>query len=106
MHWDAFEQTPISHQIWDLKYRLKATDGTPLEATIDDTWWRVAQAAAGAERGGKRQRARWAERFQAGIADFGFLPAGRIIAGAGSGRRVTLFNCSVQIGRASCRERV
>ena len=29
------------------------------------------------------------------MADFAFLPAGRIIAGAGSGRTVTLFNCFV-----------
>ncbi len=27
--------------------------------------------------------------------DFGFLPAGRILAGAGTGRDVTLFNCFV-----------
>jgi ribonucleoside-diphosphate reductase alpha chain len=92
---EASEQSPISRQIWDLKYRLKAADGTPLETTLDDTWWRVARAAASAERGGKRRRAHWAERFHAGMADVGFLPAGRIIAGAGSGRRVTLFNCFV-----------
>ncbi len=92
---DATEQAPISHQIWDLKYRLKAADGTPLEDSIDATWRRVAQAAASVERGGRRKRAQWAERFHGAIADFGFLPAGRIIAGAGSGRRVTLFNCFV-----------
>jgi len=92
---EASEKSSISQEIWDLKYRLKGADGTPLEATIDDTWWRVAHAAAGAERGGQRKRAAWAERFYAGMADLGFLPAGRIIAGAGSGRRVTLFNCFV-----------
>ena len=37
----------------------------------------------------------WADRFMAAMADFRFIPAGRIIAGAGSGRRVTLFNCFV-----------
>ncbi|HXF53266.1 MAG TPA: LAGLIDADG family homing endonuclease, partial [Hyphomicrobiaceae bacterium] len=92
---EASEKSSISQEIWDLKYRLKGADGTPLEATIEDTWRRVARAAAGAERGGKRTRAAWAERFYAGMADLGFLPAGRIIAGAGTGRRVTLFNCFV-----------
>ena len=29
------------------------------------------------------------------MADFGFLPGGRILAGAGTGRDVTLFNCFV-----------
>jgi ribonucleoside-diphosphate reductase alpha chain len=86
---------PISEEIWDLKYRLKAADGTPVDATLDDTFWRVARAAAATEKGGKRARARWAERFHAAIADYGFLPAGRILAGAGSGRAVTLFNCFV-----------
>ena len=86
---------PISQEIWDLKYRFKKLDGTPLDATLDDTLWRVARAAAAPEKGGKRARDKWAERFHGAIADFGFLPAGRILAGAGTGRAVTLFNCFV-----------
>ena len=92
---DPLQQAAIAREIWDLKYRLKAADGTPIDATIDDTWWRVARAAASAEQGGKRVRDRWAERFHAMLADFTVLPAGRIIAGAGTGRRVTLANCFV-----------
>ena len=83
----------ISEQIWDMKYRLKAADGTPLDHGIADTWARVAKAAAAAEP--KRVRARWAKEFAAALADFAFLPAGRILAGAGTGRGVTLFNCFV-----------
>ncbi len=86
---------PISAEIWDLKYRLKTLDGAPVDATLDDTFWRVARAAATPEKGGKRARESWAKRFHDGIADFGFLPAGRILAGAGTGRSVTLFNCFV-----------
>jgi ribonucleoside-diphosphate reductase alpha chain len=85
----------ISEQIWNEKYRLKAADGEPIDRTIDDTWWRVARTAASVERGGKRARARWAERYFTALSDFGFLPAGRIIAGAGTDRQVTLFNCFV-----------
>src|SRR3954469_8992888 len=83
----------ISEQIWDMKYRLKAADGSPLDRTIDDTWARGAKAAAGAEP--KRARQLGAGRFADAMADYRFLPAGRILAGAGTGRAVTLFNCFV-----------
>ena len=85
----------ISQEIWDRKYRFKRPDGAPIDATLDDTFWRVAHAAAAPEKGGKRAREKWAQRFHDAIADFGFLPAGRILAGAGTGRSVTLFNCFV-----------
>ncbi|MFV0384600.1 adenosylcobalamin-dependent ribonucleoside-diphosphate reductase, partial [Paracoccus sp. (in: a-proteobacteria)] len=39
--------------------------------------------------------AAWEDRFHAALEDFRFLPAGRILAGAGTGRAVTLFNCFV-----------
>jgi len=81
----------ISQQIWDMKYRLKAPDGTPLDKTIEDTWRRVATALAAPE----AEPAVWADRFYEAMAGFRFLPAGRILAGAGAKRTVTLFNCFV-----------
>ncbi|MGE5511746.1 MAG: adenosylcobalamin-dependent ribonucleoside-diphosphate reductase [Bacteroidota bacterium] len=84
---------PISEQIWDEKYRLKRPDGTVVDRTLPDTWARVAEAVAGPER--EEARTGWAQRFEEALADFAFLPAGRIIAGAGSQRQVTLFNCFV-----------
>jgi ribonucleoside-diphosphate reductase alpha chain len=81
----------ISQQIWDMKYRLKEPSGEPIDKTIEDTWRRVATALAVPE----RDPAPWAERFYAAMSDFKFLPAGRVVAGAGSGRLVTLFNCFV-----------
>ncbi|MBL4747704.1 MAG: adenosylcobalamin-dependent ribonucleoside-diphosphate reductase [Magnetovibrio sp.] len=83
--------TPISQQIWDMKYRLKDADGHPVDKTIDDTWRRVAKTLAQ----GEDTPALWEERFFEIMARFQFLPAGRIIAGAGAKRRVTLFNCFV-----------
>ncbi len=83
----------ISQQIWDMKYRLKGPDGAPVDKTIEDTWRRVAEALAEAEP--ESRRAELAERFTAAMADFKFLPAGRIMAGAGAKRSVTLFNCFV-----------
>jgi ribonucleoside-diphosphate reductase alpha chain len=83
----------LSQHIWDLKYRLRGADGTPVDRSLSDTWHRVAGAAAQAEK--PAQRKRWTSRFEQAMADFAFLPAGRILAGAGTGRNVTLFNCFV-----------
>jgi len=84
---------PLAHQIWDMKYRFKAADGTPLDRTVEETWARVTLAAAGAEAPEKRRAA--ALSFAEALAGHRFLPAGRILAGAGTGRSVTLFNCFV-----------
>ena len=83
----------ISRQIWDMKYRLKAADGTPVDHDLADTWARVALAAAKAETPEKRRE--WALAFAQAMAGHQFLPAGRILAGAGTDRNVTLFNCYV-----------
>lgn len=84
------EWAPVSQRIWDMKYRYRNVSG-PLDADLDATWWRVARALAAPERDPER----WAKRFHEALADFKFLPAGRVIAGAGTGRTVTLFNCFV-----------
>ncbi|MGN6516922.1 MAG: adenosylcobalamin-dependent ribonucleoside-diphosphate reductase [Rhizomicrobium sp.] len=83
----------ISRQIWDMKYRLKQPDGTPVDGDIASTWARVALAAARAEAPDKQRDA--ALQFAGVLAGHKFLPAGRILAGAGSDRAVTLFNCFV-----------
>lgn len=82
---------PIAEQIWDMKYRLKAADGTALDLSVEDTWRRIARALAAVEADPKQ----WEGRFYTALEDFRFLPAGRIIAGAGTDRSVTLFNCFV-----------
>lgn len=81
----------IAEQIWDMKYRLKEADGTPIDITVEDSWRRVARDLASVE----ADPVAWEERFYDALEDFKFLPAGRILAGAGTGRTVTLFNCFV-----------
>ncbi|MGE5505729.1 MAG: adenosylcobalamin-dependent ribonucleoside-diphosphate reductase [Actinomycetota bacterium] len=81
----------ISQQIWDMKYRLKTAEGDPVDKTIEDSWRRVARTLAAHE----ADPAAWEERFFGAMEDFKFLPAGRILSGAGTDRRVTLFNCFV-----------
>jgi ribonucleoside-diphosphate reductase alpha chain len=80
---------PIAEQIWSMKYRYVTEDGG--DASVEDTWRRVARALAAVE----AEPEVWEDRFYSALEDFRFLPAGRIIAGAGTGRRVTLFNCFV-----------
>ncbi len=83
--------TTISEEIWDMKYRLKEPDGTPVDGTVEDTWRRVADALAAAE----KEPEKWWGPFYQALTGYRFLPAGRILAGAGTRRRVTLFNCFV-----------
>ena len=83
---------PISRQIWEQKYRF-APEPRCTEASIDDSWRRVAKAASSVEP--TPERADWQARFLDALSGYGFLPAGRILAGAGTGRSVTLFNCFV-----------
>lgn len=83
--------TEISRHVWDSKYRYR--DGEQIhDQTVADTWRRVALALARQERGEVHA---WETRFYAILDNFRFLPGGRILAGSGTARNVTLFNCFV-----------
>jgi ribonucleoside-diphosphate reductase alpha chain len=82
----------ISVDIWKSKYRFVRSDGSA-EASLDETLERVASAVAEAEI--PKLRPTWRHQFLDVMADLSFIPAGRILAGAGTGRAVTLFNCYV-----------
>lgn len=86
----AGHATDISRHIWETKYRYSGR-GLP-EGSIAETWRRVSGALAVVEAAGA---AHWRDRFFRILQDFKFLPGGRILAGAGTGRDVTLFNCFV-----------
>lgn len=81
---DPFE-LDIARHVWETRYRA------PDEVDIAAGWRRVARAIAAVERDADA----WAERFFDVLDGFRFLPGGRILAGAGTGRRVTLLNCFV-----------
>jgi ribonucleoside-diphosphate reductase alpha chain len=80
----------ISRHVWQTKYRY-ADHGMP-EHGFADTWRRIARALAAVE---SKDAATWENRFFSILRDFKFLPGGRIQAGAGTARKVTLFNCFV-----------
>lgn len=96
---------PICEQIWNSKYRLiTPNESIPNDVNIEGTWFRIAEACADAEPTvtlsqevsiSETQRDERFNSFYNALEDFKFLPAGRITAGAGSGRNVTLFNCYV-----------
>jgi ribonucleoside-diphosphate reductase alpha chain len=82
---------PIAEQIWDMKYRFKDANGAARDITVEDTWHRIARDLASVEEDPEA----WESKFFDALEDFKYLPAGRIIAGAGTERSVTLFNCFV-----------
>ena len=81
----------ISNWIWNSKYRFFGSDGNAVDSSIEDTWMRIAKTLASVE----KDTEYWTPRFYKALSEFKFLPAGRIIAGAGTERSVTLFNCFV-----------
>jgi len=84
-------RSEVSRRIWDNKYRYRQGEKV-IDATVQETWRRVASALAGPE-GDERQA--WTEKFYGILENFRFLPGGRILAGAGTRHEVTLFNCFV-----------
>ena len=79
----------ISDRIWNAKYRWREGNAL-MDNSIEDTWRRIAHALAGV---GKDEK--WESDFYSVLENFAFLPGGRIQAGAGTRRKVTLFNCFV-----------
>ena len=85
-------EVALAEEIWTAKYRFKTGRGAG-DASFAETAQRVAQAVAAAEV--SELRSVWEERFRQAVEGFRFIPAGRVLAGAGTDRSVTLFNCFV-----------
>jgi ribonucleoside-diphosphate reductase alpha chain len=75
------------------RYALKASDGTRIENTPEETWARVAYGIAQNEKLSVRKK--WEKEFYRVMEDFKFVPGGRIYSGAGTEYKVTYFNCFV-----------
>src|SRR3569833_2638146 len=83
----------IANQIWDMKYRLKQPDGTPVDADFAATWASVALAAAQAEPA--ETRAHHALEFAWALTGHRFLPTNHNQTNTDTNRSVTRFNCFV-----------
>lgn len=76
------------------RYSLKDIEGNPTEQYVEQMWQRVAGGIAMMEKT-EKLREEWAQKFYDAMLDFKFVPAGRILSGAGTGYEVTFFNCYV-----------
>jgi ribonucleoside-diphosphate reductase alpha chain len=76
----GFQNQELSYDVWNGKYRAVG------DTCIEDTFRRVANAIMPADEQNEAY-----EFMVAGL----FMPAGRILAGAGTQKRVTLMNCYV-----------
>lgn len=87
---------PICQSVWESKYQFKTNrvEYSP-DQDVTDTWNRIANACAQSGRYPIGEQGEPFRRFYSILEDFKFSPAGRIVAGAGTGRNVTLFNCFV-----------
>ena len=87
------ELTGIRSKVFLDRYALKDEMGAPIEKTPEDMWHRVAHAVAKIEK--PEARLHWEEKFYDAMQDFVFVPGGRILSGAGTGYKVTFYNCFV-----------
>jgi len=85
-----------SIDIWDTKYRLKTKEGVAIDATIDETYQRVAKALSEVETG-KNKQDQYYKEFLWALRQ-GAIPAGRIVSNAGALEHkpaTSTINCTV-----------
>lgn len=85
---DEFFIDETAKFVWSMKYKHKTDE------TVNDTWIRVAKGLAAPEK--EEVREHWEQKFYELLKGFKFLPGGRILGNAGTGRTGTsLINCVV-----------
>ena len=85
--------TGIRQTVFLDRYSVKDKEGNPLEQKPEEMWRRVSHAVAQIESKDKREY--WEDQFYNAMTDFKFVPGGRILSGAGTGYKVTFYNCFV-----------
>ncbi|MBI4065501.1 adenosylcobalamin-dependent ribonucleoside-diphosphate reductase [Candidatus Gottesmanbacteria bacterium] len=85
--------TGIRQKVFLDRYARKDENGTPIEKTPEEMWRRVAHAIAQVEP--KKERPMWEDTFYKAMENFVLVPGGRILSGAGTGYKVTFYNCFV-----------
>lgn len=85
--------TGIRQTVFLDRYALKDKEGKPIEAKPEQMWRRIAHAVSQVEK--KEVRGMWEEKYYHAMEDFVFVPGGRILSGAGTGYKVTFYNCFV-----------
>lgn len=85
--------TGIRKTVFTDRYAKKDEAGNPVEQTPEEMWRRVAHFVSQVEN--KPDRKVWEEKFYDAMKDFVLVPGGRILSGAGTGYKVTFYNCFV-----------
>lgn len=85
--------TGIRQTVFLDRYSLKDEKGAPVEKTPEEMWNRVAAGVASVEKEDIRRQ--WEKEFVDVMQDFKLVPGGRILSGAGTGYKVTFYNCFV-----------
>ncbi len=85
--------TGIRQQVFLDRYSLKNEKGHPVETVPEEMWKRVARGIAQVE--DPKLRKIWEKKFSDVMGDFKLVPGGRILSGAGTGYKVTYYNCFV-----------
>ncbi|MCB0391689.1 MAG: adenosylcobalamin-dependent ribonucleoside-diphosphate reductase [Bdellovibrionales bacterium] len=80
---------PLSKKIWQQKYCCH--EEVICDQNIEESWHRIAKAISQPE----KDSTFWEKQFYSILEDFKFLPGGRIQAGAGLKKHITLMNCFV-----------
>ena len=86
--------TGIRNTVFLDRYALKDKAGKPIEQTPEEMWHRIARGVAQNEKTEELQQ-KWESQFYEAMTDFKFVPGGRILSGAGTGYKVTYYNCFV-----------
>ncbi|WP_196157353.1 adenosylcobalamin-dependent ribonucleoside-diphosphate reductase [Reinekea sp. G2M2-21] len=92
----SIDHQPASVDIWDAKYRLKDSQGNPVDGDMTETFARVAYALSSVEKGKKKQE-EWNAKFLWALEN-GAIPAGRIVSNAGALEHkpaTSTINCTV-----------
>src|SRR5438876_9331704 len=84
----------IRQKVFMDRYSLKDPSGQPLEFYPEQLCARVARGIASVEET-EESREVWEKRFYEALTNFQFVPGGRLLAGAGSERQATFYNCYV-----------
>lgn len=87
------KQSDLSYKVFADRYSLKDKAGKPVEHKVEEMWKRVAKAVSGHETKDKQKE--WEKEFYFAMKDFKYVPAGRILSGAGTGYEVMFYNCFV-----------
>lgn len=91
---EAVKLTEMQEKVFIDRYALRGTENELLENRPEEMWERVSKVIAAAEETPEK-RAEWQAKFYDALHDFNFVPAGRILKGAGANASLTFYNCFV-----------